>query len=163
MKVERKELALDQFLFPGFGADRILGCGICGMTVDPTNLSLEVWRACDERDNPIPGNDALIFLGVGAAHTACRKALDDHPRLFTHVAGDPGSFPELCGPCTFRKGMACSHPDLMTNGGKGLEIHLHNPLGIVRIHGANGCYAPVRNAEFCVGRTTCGGANLEDR
>lgn len=104
-------------------ADRLSGCGVCGKPCD----ELTVWREHDERDRPIAATGALVFLGIGSEHEACRKALNDHPRLYAEEMGDPGYFGTLCGPCGFRRAFTCTHPDLKANGGKGLLVEEGGP------------------------------------
>lgn len=131
----------------------LLCCTICGVAVDPLDLPVSVWREHDERDEPSAGVDALVFVGQGREHAACRKRLHDHPRLYAEVAGDPGYFPELCGACIHRKGLACKHPELRANGGPGLGVHLDRFAMVVCVRGA-GCAKPIHHAVRCSGRRT---------
>jgi hypothetical protein len=131
--------------------DRLFVCGVCGVAVDPDDLPLTVWREHDEHDRPIPGNQAIVFLGPGSAHAACRKALDGHPRLYTEESGGPGHFPSLCGPCVHRDAIECRHPDKMASGGPGLAIHMQQLAAIVCSRGG-GCHSPVQHAVRCDGR-----------
>ncbi len=127
-------------------ADRLAVCNVCGRPSE----QLGAWRAHDERDVPIAGDRALVFVGVD--HPACRKHLDEHPRLFGEEMGEPGHLPLLCGPCTHRAGLACQHPDLKSNGGPGLLIDLHDPLHGAIICGAQGRIRLVRRALKCAGQ-----------
>lgn len=127
--------------------DPIMSCNICGHEA----AELGAWREHDARDKPLIGTESLVFIGND--HPACIKAMEAHPRLYAEEMGWPGHLPRLCGPCTFRQGMACSHPDLRSNGGKGLLITMHDPLraaGVI-ICGRN---RPryVRHALECPGR-----------
>jgi hypothetical protein len=108
------------------------------------------WREHDEHDRPIAGGDAIVFLADG--HPGCKRELDAHPRLYAEVMGDPGTFPKLCGPCKLRQGHACSHPDLKSNGGPGLNVQIHGLPAIVC--GRGGCHVPVKHAVECAGRRT---------
>jgi hypothetical protein len=126
-------------------------CSVCGLSVDPDDLPCEAWREHDENDRPIQGNSALVFLGPGAAHAACRAVLDKHPRLYARDAGWPGAFPTLCGPCVHRDGLACRHPDLFANGGNGLHISLDALRAIVCSRGG-GCHEPPKTVRACAGR-----------
>lgn len=133
------------------GPDAILACGVCGITVDPSDLPSAVYREHDEHDQPITGPEALVFVGPLATHAECHRRLDAHPRLYAEASGDPGTFPALCGPCAHRRGRACSHPDLRANGGAGLRVHLSGLAAI--ICGRGGCRVPIAHAIGCDGRT----------
>jgi len=129
------------------GRDPDFACDVCHAPAE----QLEVWREHDEHDRPIPGTDALVYLGEG--HPLCRIKLDDHPRLYAEVRGEPGSFPRLCGPCEHRDGLLCRHPDLKVNGGGGLMVHLNNGIfAHVHICGAHGRIRPLHSAIRCAGR-----------
>jgi len=118
---------------------------ICG---EPAKL-LGVWREHDERDLPIEGDKALVFIGKDHLH--CLKRMDEHPRLYGEESGRPGLFPQLCGPCRFRRGDACTHPDLRANVGCGLYVT--PDIGFNVIVCSRGRRAPlVRNFIACRGR-----------
>lgn len=134
-----------------FTNERTSICEVCGVAVDPADLPLTVWREHDERDRPIAGTGAIVFLGQGREHAACRKKLDDHPRLYSEESGAPGHFPALCGPCVHRDGLACRHPDLYANGGTGLRITLTRLAAVICTRGA-GCHSPIQQAVACEGR-----------
>jgi hypothetical protein len=56
----------------------------------------------------------------------CRDVIDHHARLYREVPwgqGAPGHLMLLCGPCAFRDGTHCTHPDLKANGGTGLTLY----------------------------------------
>lgn len=130
-------------------ADRMACCNVCGRATD----ALTLWRAHDEHDRPIDGDRALVFLGAGGDHDACRKKLEDHPRLFDQGAGHPGCLPALCGPCGYREGLACTHPDLKANGGAGLKIEVSGLSGVVCFgRGRGGCRTILQPAVSCAGR-----------
>lgn len=129
-------------------SDRLAWCNVCGRPSE----ELSAWRAHDERDKPIAGTNALVFIGVGSEHTECRTRMEKHPRLFAEVTGGPGHFPLLCGPCKHRSGVACGHPDLKANGGKGLQLTLSDPFRGAIICGANGRIRPNIRAMTCAGR-----------
>jgi len=138
-------------------SDRMACCNVCG---GPSEV-LEVWRAHDERDQPIAGNHALVFLGAGDSHKACHAKLDAHPRAFAEEEGRVGHLPRLCGPCTFRRGLACAHPDSKANGGAGLEIRVAAMSGVVCFgKGRGGCKRILQPALECVGRTL---ANVNEK
>lgn len=129
--------------------DPITACNICGQASD----ELSIWREHDERDAPILRSENMIFIGKD--HSECLRAMEAHPRLYAEEMGWPGHLPRLCGPCTFRQGFTCSHPDLKANGGKGLLITLHDPLraaGVICVKGLRARY--VRHALECPGRKT---------
>ncbi len=126
----------------------ILACNLCG---DAGDEPLTLWRECDERDRPIAGNDALVFIGP-----KCIKRMEDHPRLYVEEAGLPGYFPALCGPCKLRDGFGCKHEKLKANGGPGLSVSLSG-FANVRAQGPRGCYVPLRRAWDCEGRDVASG------
>lgn len=130
------------------GVDPLHGCNLCTEAAK----SLDLYRECDERDKPIPGDGALLY--VGTEHHACHKQITSHPRLYIDAMGLPGSFPTLCGPCVRRIGLACTHPDLKANGGAGLLVNLSGgPMVGVIVCGRGGCRTSVpRVAKSCAGR-----------
>jgi hypothetical protein len=132
-------------------ADRMACCNVCGKPSDV----LEVWRAHDERDNPIAGDRALVFLGAGDAHEPCHVKLEEHPRLFAQVRGHVGHLPRLCGPCVHRRGLSCSHPEEKGNGGAGLRFRLDGMTGVICYGRKRGGCVPLdtRQAVECTGRT----------
>lgn len=128
-------------------ADPLSACNICGEPSD----SLAVWREHDEHDRPIDGTDYLVYIGKD--HKKCLKRMDDHPRLYAEVRGEPGSFPRLCGPCRYRDGLACRHPKLKANGGDGLLVNLADPLrGAIVCMGGGRRAVVVHHALKCEGR-----------
>lgn len=90
-------------------------CNVCHLT----SKQLGAWREHDEWDKPVPGDGALVFIGQD--HPVCLRIMENHPRLYSKEEGLPGWFPLLCGRCRHRDGLACRHPDLRANGGKGLR------------------------------------------
>jgi hypothetical protein len=134
------------------GTDPIRVCSICGLDVDHKDLPSEVWRECDERDRPLPGDEHVIFLGQGKVHEACRKTLNAHPRLYVEETGAPGHFPALCVDCVHRDGFGCRHPDLKANGGAGLRVGLHDPFANAILCGRNGRIRTVKRALDCAGQ-----------
>lgn len=134
------------------GNDPILVCGVCGREADP--VLLQVWREHDERDQPIAGTEALVFLD--GSHAACRAKLDKHPRLYAEETGAPGSFPALCGRCTKRTGLLCSDSRTKANGGEGIRVGLRDPFANAIICGRNGRIRPVRRALDCEGHALPG-------
>lgn len=130
--------------------DPLQACNVCGV---PSG-ALRAWREHDERDLPIEGSEALVF--IGGDHPRCIGDMERHPRLYSEEAGLHGTFPALCGPCEFRNGLACSHPRLRKNGGPGLRVVLDGiGLGgfVVCIRGRSGpVRPPLKNAVSCEGR-----------
>lgn len=123
-------------------------CHICGVAV----RELRLFRECDERDTPIPGDAFLVF--VGAEHAECQRKLREHPRLYVEQRGDPGRFPRLCGPCVHREGLRCTNAKLRANGGQGLRVGLSG-LGAVVVCIRGGA-RPVAHALDCEGQQLVG-------
>jgi hypothetical protein len=132
---------------PERGADPLRQCNVCGTP----SREMTVWREHDERDRPIEDARRVVYLGKD--HSECRAYLDDHPRLYSEIMGDPGSFP-ICGDCLHRSGFRCGHPDLKVNGGDGLRIELSDPFrGAVCVltSASNIADGRMRRAIRCVG------------
>ncbi len=125
--------------------DPLSACNICGCASD----DMGAWREHDERDQPIAGDDYVVFIGKD--HSGCMKVMKKHPRLYAEEAGRPGHFPALCGPCRFRRDLGCTHPELKANGGPGLLVTIDQgfPKNVII------CPPPriVRHARACKGRT----------
>jgi hypothetical protein len=109
-------------------------CNLCGQS----SAELRAHRECDEFDRPLDGVESLVF--VAADHPRCLKLVDAHPRLYERHRGEPGAFPALCGPCTFRPigALSCTHPELKANGGPGLMIKLDGVHGHATVAGPDG-------------------------
>ncbi len=121
--------------------------GLCNVCLEPAR-QFTAWRECGEYDGPIPGDAALVFVGV--EHDACGKALAGHPRLYVHEGlGRPGRVPLLCGPCGKRKGLGCTDPRVKDNGGAGLPVELSGANGVAC--GPGGCRVMPRTAVRCEG------------
>ena len=132
---------------PRLPADRITACNVCGRP----SSSLMLYRECGQNDQPIAGAGARLYVDAfDDEHRACRKAIDDHARLYMEETGDPGGFPELCGPCLHRAGDGCKSPHLRANGGEGLLVTLDGLTAIVCRRGS--CSSPVKHAVKCAGR-----------
>lgn len=97
-------------------------CGMCGQG----SGSLALYRECDAFDKPHYVDESLIF--IGRDHAGCMRAMDAHPRLYIEESGNPGSFPMLCGECTWRVDLRCEHPDQFVKSGPGLKVDLFDPL-----------------------------------
>ena len=132
------------------GIDPLAGqCQLCAADADAVLLG--VWREHDEHDQPLAGTDALLFIDRG--HVPCMAAMEAHPRLYAEETGRPGSFPEICGPCTHRQNLECDHPKLTKNGGTGLTVMLSGlPAIICYGRGRGGCTTPLKRATKCEGR-----------
>lgn len=129
--------------------DPITACNVCGLP----SVRLALWREHDEFDRP---TKKVVFVDASdEAHAACRKALDDHPRLYARERGLPGYFPALCGSCTRRSGWRCTDPRLKANGGPGLRVSLSGLNAI--FCGPGGCRSGLTDAVDCEGREVAGG------
>lgn len=119
-------------------------CNLCRMP----SADLTVWREHDERDKPIAGCVALVF--IGRDHAECLRRMNEHPRLYAEETGRPGHFPRLCGGCPWRRGWDCTHPKLKANGGPGLNVRLAGlaPGAIICTRGG-GCVRPLVRAMKC--------------
>ena len=137
----------------GAGGD-VTVCAICLRTVDASDLPGTIWREHDEEDRPIAGDDALVHIGSGKEHAACRKAIDDHPRLYAEETGAPGLFPWLCGTCPQRSLRSCTDPRTRANGGDGLRVELADPLRGAIICGRGGRIRTAQRAVKCEGKPT---------
>lgn len=130
-------------------------CTVCG---EASESGLDVMRECNANDHSIPGPTALVFIGRGDPHKPCRKAVEDHPRLYEDAMAHPGHMPLLCGPCVHRSVLTCASPQARSNGGPGIEIKMRRPApfqGVVCIRGPKGKnLAPPREGVACSGRET---------
>jgi hypothetical protein len=124
-------------------ADGFDACQLCGG--DDASL----WYECDDHDR----SELDRVLAV-CARRACSKIVRDHPRLYVAVErGEPGHFPQLCGPCRHRQGSGCTHADLKANGGAGLTVSLDHLPGIICSRGrGGGCRTAPYTAVACAGR-----------
>jgi hypothetical protein len=123
----------------------VFSCVGCGAAT-----GLTAWRECDEHDREVEGAVAVVFLCPGAA---CWRRLNEHPRLYKQVTGDPGCFPGLCGECRWREGTRCTHPDLKGNGGEGLRVEMSDPWrGAICVRTSRGQAPRVLAAVACAGR-----------
>lgn len=135
------------------GLDALAQCNICGR---PSAAGMDVMRECDERDKPVAGLLALVFIGRGDEHASCRKVVEDHPRLYEAERPEPGHMPAICTECVHRFGLVCTSPKARANGGTGISISLERPgiyRGVICIRGAGGQnLAPPREPVACSGR-----------
>lgn len=113
--------------------DDLHRCHLCGTTSAVDGLGHRFFRECDEHDRPIAGADALLCV---CASKACHKRVTDHPRLYDDEPHTPGHM-LFCGPCAYRRGVECTHPDLRANGGAGLMIRMSGTFGYAC--GRGGC------------------------
>ncbi len=130
--------------------DPLIQCNVCGAEAD----SLTAWRTHDERDQPLEGVDALVF--IGRDHPGCIKVMENHPRLFAEERGEPGHFVKLCGGCRNRVGLDCVHPKLKSNGGPGLLVQISDPLRGVIVCTGRGRMNVVKHAFACDGQSLAG-------
>ena len=132
--------------------DPILSCNICGHE----SAELGAWREHNELDMKLIGAESLVF--IGRDHPDCLRQMEAHPRLYAEEMGWPGHLPRLCGPCAFRKGLVCMHPDLRANGGAGLKISMQDPLGAAGVMFA--CGRGGRRLNYVKHAVTCEGRRL---
>lgn len=132
-------------------ADRLAVCNVCG---NPSG-ALVAYRAHDERDKPIEGTRALVFLGED--HPECLAKLQKHPRLFDTDMGAPGYWPALCAACTWRSGVACTNPLAKANGGAGVRVEISS-MGVVCFGRGRGGCRRMQNVVSCAGRVVRGEA-----
>jgi hypothetical protein len=113
---------------PGPRAPRI--CQACATEASPPRW----WEECDERDQP---TGVLVILCPQCSN----RLVEKHPRLYRRIdwpSPRPGAM-EICVACTFRRELACQHPDLKANGGPGLSIQIPQPIrGFRCIRGGRG-------------------------
>jgi len=115
------ERLTDELVYP---LDNFHRCQRCGFESEDI-CRFRFWTECDENDNPEPDKVFLLCRGQ------CRQDLEEHPRLYIEVpwgGGSPGHFTFTCEECSFRQGTGCSHPDLKSNGGEGLEVMVGSPI-----------------------------------
>lgn len=105
-------------------------CQLCGFTSDDI-CEFYMWQECDEQDQPEPYNVLVV-----CRQDACQAIVDRHPRAYRLVPwgqGKPGHLMLLCGPCAWRDGARCTHPDLKANGGEGLQLYKSGALPKVTV------------------------------
>lgn len=108
-------------------------CQICGYEKDDI-CEFRMYLECDEQDKPEPYN-----ILITCKSDECFSVIEKHERLYFSPAwgtGAPGYFMLLCSDCPHRKGGYCTHPDLKSNGGEGLLLHMAGDP----IFQANICY-----------------------
>lgn len=114
-------------------SDTFCRCQLCGYESDDI-CEFRFWQECDEEDQREPYN-----ILITCKQDECFQKIDQHERLYVQLAwsnGEPGHLSLLCGECMHRDGVRCSHPDLKSNGGKGLLLAMANDP----IHHAVICY-----------------------
>lgn len=111
-----------------------LTCGVCKTTYTD-KCELNIWAECDS------DGKELRHLMI-CKSDACQQWIDNAPLLYTEVpwgAGGPGKFTLICGPCKYREGFTCTHPNYTANGGPGLAVDMKtSPLGNITICTADG-------------------------
>ena len=128
----RKKLS-EIAVIPAISApDTFKRCQLCGHVSPHDDIcEFRMWQRCDAQDNLI--ESYLVTCGS----EACFQKIDADPILFREVPwsqGGPGRFMLLCGDCPNRKEFDCQHPNLKSNGGKGLLVNLAQPfLGGARV------------------------------
>jgi len=130
---------------------KVRGARVCNLCAEPAGMgALRLYRECDEHDNPLPDERALLF--VAADHRSCMARVDENPRLYVELRGAPGTFPKLCGSCIHRQGFACTHPKAKINGGEGLNLGLDPIAAMVVCVRATGCQRPLAHVLGCEGQ-----------
>ena len=135
-----------------------LQCQICGLEYDDIT-SLNLWWEADDRDKHDSDISPVILV---CKSKKCLRVIKEHERLYIEMPwsqGGPGKFMLICGPCPLRKGSMCTHPDLLANGGAGLEV-FYTPLfdGPVHIQQADGWSGYVSLSPM----TGCSGLSQKD-
>lgn len=83
---------------------------------------VQIWQEHDEADRPEP-------VYVALCKQCSEKIIDPHPRLYARLdcyEPLPGTM-HTCTDCTLRKGLTCTSPLLMANGGAGLPVRSPQP------------------------------------
>jgi hypothetical protein len=154
--------------------DRFDRCQLCGR-VTTDICTLRMWYECDDQDAPDYTRVLITCRGEEDYDEGrdCRATLEQHPRgyqLVPWLGGHPGHFFKLCGPCTFRNGAECRHPDLKQNGGEGLDfkcnrhpfagtrVSYHNPDDAAEIGDSLVCETPFETLLF----SECAGRNVKE-
>ena len=128
--------------------DTFKRCQLCGYTNNDI-CEFRMWQECDENDIPEENNVFILCKGK------CRKALNDHPRLYVEVPwsmGGPGKFMLTCGDCLHRLGPFCTNLDLKDNGGEGLQVNFALPMSGLHI-----CYSDGSGFKYGYVATKCAG------
>ena len=142
-------------------------CQLCGFSDDDI-VYFRMWYECDEHDHVEQPVRVLVACDPEKSKTKghpCWKAIEDHPRLYWEVEwglGEPGHFMLLCGDCQHRKGAACTHPDLKTNGGEGLMVQFHGPLALIGYHDESEPGDALRCRQWTGPAVACAGLPEED-
>lgn len=118
--------------------DTFTRCQLCGHESRDI-CEFRFWQECDENDKPEPYNILIVCV----SNAECSTLLKEHPRLYVELPwsrGQPGHLSLLCGECSCREGVRCTHPDLKANGGEGLDLAMAGDLmyrAIVCFHDEN--------------------------
>lgn len=83
---------------------------------------LDVFREYDEHDRPTA---ARVML----CRPCAQRLVEPHARIYEQLTTNgphPGAM-AICTGCVRRSALACTHPDLTTNGGAGLMLTLAKP------------------------------------
>lgn len=126
-------------------------CQVCGVRrQDLTEVRL--YEECDDEDQREPGNYILI------GKKCCKQKMQRHPRGYLEVPwgrGEPGALILLCGDCPHRSGFKCVHPHAKSNGGNGILVAKHSPLGEVHVNfGRKSGYLDLSVYNQCEGHPT---------
>jgi hypothetical protein len=97
-------------------------CQSCGISAEPHQEILQVWREHDDEDQPQP-----LYLVLCAR--CGDEFIEKHPRLYDTVhrcEPAPGVMP-ACVDCKHAKDLQCHNPLLKANGGPGLPLNYPPP------------------------------------
>lgn len=113
-------------------------CQLCGYVSKNDDIcAFRMLNECDDKDIPEEGNVIVVCTSK-----LCNKIIDDHPRLYVQVPwgkGKPGYFMLAgCSDCKYRDNASCTHPDLISNGGRGLQVMYSKPIFDVHVSFSNG-------------------------
>jgi hypothetical protein len=96
-----------------------------------------MFTECDDKDITEEGNIIVVCKSKD-----CNKLIDNHPRLYIQVPwglGKPGHLMLAgCSDCKYRDNGSCTHPNLIANGGNGLEISYNKPIMNVHLSFSDG-------------------------
>jgi hypothetical protein len=96
-------------------------CGSC-QTGTGSRGEVSAWLEHDHNDNP---EYKFLFLCARCSD----EIIEPHPRLYRQMDKYeplPGAM-EICGPCKWRKEIACTNPNAQVNGGRGLKMEYPKP------------------------------------
>lgn len=128
-------------------------CQLCAYESDDI-CEFWQWIECNDTDEP---TDKIL---ITCRRSRCMKEISDHPRLYIQMEwgkGKPGQFMLLCGDCKFRNDSSCTHPDLKSNGGQGLEIRFQSVMPFIACTKDGMIKGGTNPAVHCAGKEGGGG------